>query len=355
MKNFYPKFEHEEPERPTEGYLEGFKERLEVHSKKGSSLEADRAKFCTVDIVQHYFDGTYIKLYGIGFKSILVFNMDESMIISNYSHFVIIPKSASYAPIMQDPSMEHITLVSCISAEGTSLTSTIIFNHKTIPSLLSAYVKNGIINISGQKKGWMTKEIFLDWIKWFIKQVNDKRKKFGLPLNTPAMLVLDGHSSRLCPESWKLLKENYIHCTTLPAHTSHVLQPLDRSVFGPFKVKLKSELSKNHNLELKYETEQKISDRQIRRCRIVISMINAWQQSATTQNIQHGFEKTGLYPLNVELVLTNEKITKSAPPTQHIEVQPKKMKLKMSGVVLTSDDFSEKFQEYELAKTTQKK
>ena len=89
------------------------------------------------------------------------------------------------------------------------------------------------LNITGQETGWMTNDIFKDLvIKHFIPFVNEKRKKHG---DKQALLVLDSHSSRACAETMKALSEAKIDCITIPAHTSHVVQPLDLTVNGMFK------------------------------------------------------------------------------------------------------------------------
>jgi hypothetical protein len=48
-------------------------------------------------------------------------------------------------------------------------------------------------------------------------------------------LVFDNHESHLTIETLNLAKENGVVIVTLPPHCSHKLQPLDTSVFAPFK------------------------------------------------------------------------------------------------------------------------
>jgi hypothetical protein len=51
----------------------------------------------------------------------------------------------------------------------------------------------------------------------------------------PALLILDNYESHLSVTAINVAKENGIVMLTLPPHTSHTLQPLDRTVFGPYK------------------------------------------------------------------------------------------------------------------------
>lgn len=48
-------------------------------------------------------------------------------------------------------------------------------------------------------------------------------------------LVIDGCSEHNSYRTLKLLADNDIFVTSLPAHTFHVLQPLDLSIFSPLK------------------------------------------------------------------------------------------------------------------------
>jgi hypothetical protein len=69
-----------------------------------------------------------------------------------------------------------------------------------------------------------------------------------------ALLILDGHPTRDQFQLWKELNEDNIDVLVIPAHTSNILQPLDRVVNGNFKISLqqmrsfkKKEISKNLN------------------------------------------------------------------------------------------------------------
>ena len=57
------------------------------------------------------------------------------------------------------------------------------------------------------------------------------------------MLVLDGHESHISIEFEEYYKENGIIPLCLPAHSSHLTQPLNVSLFGPFKKAYSGEIS----------------------------------------------------------------------------------------------------------------
>ena len=74
----------------------------------------------------------------------------------------------------------------------------------------------------------MTTEIFYDWFQFLF--IVSRRPDHAV------LLILDGHASHVTINVIKLAYENNIHLLCrLPAHTSHILQPLDVSVFYSFK------------------------------------------------------------------------------------------------------------------------
>jgi len=52
---------------------------------------------------------------------------------------------------------------------------------------------------------------------------------------SPALLLLDNHESHLSIAVLDYAKTNGVVMLSFPPHCSHRLQPLDRTVFGPFK------------------------------------------------------------------------------------------------------------------------
>lgn len=60
--------------------------------------------------------------------------------------------------------------------------------------------------------------------------------KFTRPTKElPILMVLDGHSSHKTLDVINFCRDNYIYLISTPPHTTHKLQPLDRSFMKPFK------------------------------------------------------------------------------------------------------------------------
>lgn len=84
-------------------------------------------------------------------------------------------------------------------------------------------------------------------------------------------------------------RTNGIHLITFHPHTTHRMQSLDISVFGPFKKRLRTEF----NLWLAKNPGCSITIREI-------SMLSnePLKQSFTETNIKSGFGKAGIYPFD---------------------------------------------------------
>ena len=105
----------------------------------------------------------------------------------------------------------------------------------------------------------------------------------------PQLLLLDSHSSHEVIGLIEKARQQNIHLFTFPPHTTHYLQPLDRSCFGPLSTAYNqycSEfLAKNPNNEISKKTFPSI-------------FYKSWQKALTPSNIKAGFSATGIYPFN---------------------------------------------------------
>ena len=69
----------------------------------------------------------------------------------------------------------------------------------------------------------------MDWIRHF-----DKYTK-GCSKGVYRLLIIDGHESHLSAEFNKFCEENKIITVSMPAHLSHLFQPLDILLYSPLK------------------------------------------------------------------------------------------------------------------------
>jgi hypothetical protein len=79
----------------------------------------------------------------------------------------------------------------------------------------------------------------------------------------------------------------------MPAHTSHILQPLDVSCFSPLKKVYGAQIEKKMRLSINHISKEEF----------LPTFFTAYQQVMTTGNITSGFKATGLVPFDPERVL----------------------------------------------------
>jgi hypothetical protein len=128
--------------------------------------------------------------------------------------------------------------------------------------------------------GWMDGENFLKSLQHFQKHVKSWEAD-------PVLLLVDNHSSNFDYAAVKYCKENFIKLLTFPPHCSHVLQPEDVGIYGPFR---------NY-----FAVEQQELLRTHPGQRITIHHIaelsrNPFLRAFTPINIVSSFEKTGIHP-----------------------------------------------------------
>ena len=125
--------------------------------------------------------------------------------------------------------------------------------------------------------GWMEDCAFEEWIvKIFLKFVENQPK--------PVVLFFDGHNSHLTFRSAINCQKNGIHLICLSPSTSHALQPMDVSVFGPMKTVWR-------NIQSKFYQESKAAG--VTKGSFCVLLNQLWAQSFTSkpQNLVKGFKK----------------------------------------------------------------
>ena len=104
-------------------------------------------------------------------------------------------------------------------------------------------------------------------------------------------ILLDGHSSHYCPETIHLAAEEDVIIFTLPPNTTHLTQPLDKGVFGPFK---------DHWRQVCHDFQVSHPGKVVSNYNFSKLFSKAWMESMTCTNIVAGFHTTGIFPVNRE-------------------------------------------------------
>ncbi|KAH7827008.1 putative DDE superfamily endonuclease [Monocercomonoides exilis] len=131
------------------------------------------------------------------------------------------------------------TLVFGVFADGSSINPVMLWSSKTEPKDL-AVLKYHRLEIVANGSWWMTKNDFEKFMmKNILPTVNKKRVELH-GSEASALIIMDGHSSRLCLPVITWCREHSIEIIILPSHTTHLTQPLNRYVFARFKKRLYS-------------------------------------------------------------------------------------------------------------------
>jgi hypothetical protein len=135
-------------------------------------------------------------------------------------------------------------------------------------------------------KAWMTASLFSTWIDHFILALENHN---NVSLTSHHLLIMDGHNSHVTIEVMHRAHAEGLHLLTLPSHCSHAMQPLDVAVFKPFKgafcVYCDAWTTQNRGSGAWKEVLASWTSKALKR-------------ALTVENIQAGFHKMGIYPLN---------------------------------------------------------
>lgn len=130
------------------------------------------------------------------------------------------------------------------------------------------------------KSGWMTCENFILVLQHLVKHSRCSQQN-------KILLILDNHESHISIEAIDFCRNNGICMLTLPPHTSNKTQPLDRTVFGPFK----TFFNQNADGWMMANPGQTLSIFDLSPlCAL------AWDRAATPVNVKSGFRCTGIWP-----------------------------------------------------------
>jgi hypothetical protein len=139
-------------------------------------------------------------------------------------------------PIGRQPGdREWVTLIAAVNAGGWLVPPFFIFKGKTHNQ--SWYHNNPKDwRIAVTDNGWTTNEVGVAWLQHFIEHTTQRT------VGGYRLLIIDGHESYNLIRFQDICKQNNIITLCMPAHASHILQPLDVSCFSPLKRAYKKEV-----------------------------------------------------------------------------------------------------------------
>ena len=258
-------------------------------------LSLSRAKATDVMVIHKYFD-TYqatVDEYDLNEKPCQLFNIDETGLPLSPKPLKMVCKTGSKNPsCLESGNKSQVTIVGCVSAAGYCIPPMIIYSRKS--SFLSREMIQDEIPGTAygfSSNGWMDQELFDHWFDHFLKYA---------PPTRPLLVLMDGHSSHYCPSTIHHAAEQQVILLTLPPNTTHLLQPLDKGIFGPLKIEWRKSC---HDFIV--ENPGKV----ITLRNFSAQFAKAWIKSMTMKNTIASFRTTGLYPIDRNKVLATVQST----------------------------------------------
>lgn len=129
-----------------------------------------------------------------------------------------------------------------------------------------------------------------------MKEVFIPESSIGLPNNQYRLLLLDGHCSHTSLDfMWECFTYKIILYYLIP-HASHVLQPLDLTIFSSLKRTYRAAVARDSQLE---------DTAPVKKQQFLEYYSNARNSSISSTNIASGFASVGIVPWNPRKVLSS--------------------------------------------------
>jgi hypothetical protein len=199
--------------------------------------------------------------------------------------------------VLEPGNREWVTAIESISASGWALPPTIIFKGKLYNQAWFDGLP-GDWRFEVSLNGWTTDEISLRWLeKLFIPATTSRT------IGQYRLLVLDGHGSHLTPQFDQICLENKIIPVCMPAHSSHLLQPLDIGCFAVLKRSYGSLVDQKMRLGINH----------IDKLDFLAAYPQARADAFKTDTIKHSFAAASLVPFDPDRVLSKLNIQLNTP------------------------------------------
>lgn len=216
-----------------------------------------------------------------------IYNMDESGVSTvpkKIPKVISVKGKKLVGKIVSAERGQTITLVCAMSATGNFVPPAFIFPRKRMQGYLLNNAPEGSIGMVSDS-GFINTNLFIDYLRHFKDNVQPTK-------DNPVLLILDNHSSHISLAAVNFCRDYGIHMLTLPPHSSHKMQPLDRGFFGPLKIKFAYECDKwlsHHPGRVIGQTE-------------IAQLVNeAFQKAASLSNAVSGFKISGIWPIDRDI------------------------------------------------------
>jgi hypothetical protein len=268
------------------------KRQPELKTRLFRKYDYQRAKCEDPIIIRNWFRLIANTVAKYGIRSDDMWNFDETgfMMSIIQSGMVVTGSEREGRPKSVQPgNREWITAIQAINAEGQLIPPFIIFAGQYH---LSNWYREcdlpGDWVIATSQNGWTNNELGLEWLKHFdrstAKRTNSRYR----------LLILDGHESHHSANFERYCENNKIITLCMPAHASHLLQPLDVGCFAVLKQAYGRQIEHLIRCSITHISKTQFFD----------AFHAAFKATFTESNIRGGFKGAGLAPFNPENVIS---------------------------------------------------
>ena len=266
-------------------WLERFKMRHpEINSIWTRQLDSARFNAVNYEGVRRWFDAVSELMIEHQYPAHHIYNMDESGFAIGDSQtsraLINIREQSSWKVIAGR--QEWITAIECINAAGDAIPPLIIFKAKYTNTAWIPARTPPTWRFSTSNSGWTSDSHGYEWITTVFEPSTRPEDP-----SARRLLIMDGHSSHITANLIAFCMQSSIDLLILPSHCSHVLQPLDISMFAPLKRALAAET----------DALCRIDSGRIPRIEWTEMYIRAREKAFTSSNILSGWKGAGLMPL----------------------------------------------------------
>ncbi|KAK3086373.1 hypothetical protein FSP39_017497 [Pinctada imbricata] len=200
-----------------------------VDIRRETVLEVSRSRLTRQDVDRWYISfRKFLSSKGLIEKPAQIYNADETgFTMGSRAGKVVGPASRS-APVPHvTSSKDRLTAMFCGNADGQMIPPFLIYpgsKPMSSNSLMGALTGTAL---EYTKSGWMNAETFKKFIIHHLSRHAVSER--------PIVLLIDSVSSHIDMEVFQLAIENQIELYRIIPNATHLMQPLDKGVFGPLK------------------------------------------------------------------------------------------------------------------------
>ncbi|CBQ67492.1 related to transposase (C-terminal fragment), partial [Sporisorium reilianum SRZ2] len=229
----HPASARSQPIQVTHSWMQSFLIRHpSIRSHWSRCLNNQRLTGTTEDVIRQWYVSLGEIMRNFGIASANVFNMDETSFMFGQagSEQVLVPSGDPASWFKAQPgTRESATVIECIGSSGQVLPPLIITKgvHHTVGEQRRMAGIPSTWHFMKSSNGWTNNKLTVEWLKTIFDPSTrpSTRSEYRL-------LIIDGHGSHMmtafCNTAWS----RQIIPLVLLAHTTHVMQPLNVSIFG---------------------------------------------------------------------------------------------------------------------------